>query len=137
MKTLTPAVAVLLALALTGCVGSSAARDTAPATPTSSLLPTLTVATLAGRLIAVGGPSGAPDATLTGTITIKGPGGSVLHADVGRSGVFKIQLSPGTYRLTGRSPQYNGGTVDCRSAAPTTTLVANRTVTADILCQRR
>ncbi len=95
------------------------------------------MATLSGRLIAVGGPSGAPDATLPGTITIKGPGGSLLHADVRRNGVFEIQLSPGTYRLTGRSPQFNGGSTDCTTATPTTTLVADRTVTADILCQRR
>lgn len=133
MKTVTLAVAVVLALGVTGCGGTPKAH---PTTPTHSLVGAPPVGTLSGRLIAVGGPAGAAETTLAGTITIKGPGGSVLHADVGRNGVFEIQLSPGSYRLTGRSPQYNGGTTDCTTATPTTTLVANRTVTADILCQR-
>ncbi|MCW2857004.1 MAG: hypothetical protein JWR52_2619 [Marmoricola sp.] len=128
------ALAVVLALTVAGCGGTAA--STTPPTPTNSLLPSIKVATLSGRLIAVGGPV-ASDAPLAGTITITGPGGSVVHAAVSRTGAFQIQLSPGTYRLSGRSPQFGGGTTDCHTATPTTILVADRTVTADILCQRR
>lgn len=135
MKTATLAAAALLLVAATACGGSAPTPH--PSTPTHSLVGAPPVGTLSGRLIAAGGPADAADTTLAGTITIKGAGGSVLHADVGKNGVFQIQLSPGTYRLTGRSPQYMGGTTDCTTATPTTTLVANLTVTADILCQRR
>ncbi|MCW2752593.1 MAG: hypothetical protein JWQ32_4 [Marmoricola sp.] len=135
MKSAPLALAAVLTLTVAGCGGKAA--STTPRPPTNSLLPPITVATLSGRLIAVGGSAGAPDTSLAGTITVTGPGGSVLHAPVGRTGAFQIQLSPGTYRLSGRSPQFGGGTTDCRTATPTTTLVAGRTVTADILCQRR
>jgi hypothetical protein len=70
-----------------------------------------------GTLRMVGGPAGASADAVAGTVTAAADSAGTLpvHCStmVGADGRFALVLAPGTWRLTGRSPSFNGGTVDC------------------------
>jgi hypothetical protein len=74
--------------------------------------------TLTGMLQAVGGPSGAGPRALSGHVTLHGPNGRRAIISVGADGRFSVPVSVGTYTVSGRSPQYDGGTADCRASGP-------------------
>lgn len=122
-----------LTLTLTGC-GGGGDKPAAKQTLQGSGLP---VATITGRLLAVGGPAGASPTPLKGTVTLAGANGSTVRAEVGNDGGFEVQTSPGRYRISGHSPSFDGGNGVCAAAKPEVTLVLGQTVTADVLCQRR
>jgi hypothetical protein len=65
--------------------------------------------TVTGMLVRVGGPttkSGPPPALpLPGTIVARNGAGQQFTATAGNDGRFDLSLPPGTYRLTGHSPQ--------------------------------
>ena len=93
-------------IALAGC-----SPPTGPPGPTG---------TLTGTLQAVGGPSGAGPRALAGQITLHGSNGKKSVITVGASGRFSVPATVGTYSVSGRSPQYEGGTADCRAPGPVT-----------------
>ncbi len=127
---------LVTALALTGSACGDDAPAAKPSAPSSSLVP-IPVGTVEGRLVAVGGPSDAGNRVLAGKLTIKGPQGATVNAEIGSNGRFAIQLAPGEYRLTATSEVYLDGTGICVTEPAVTVLVADQTVQTDLLCQQR
>lgn len=75
--------------------------------------PSGSLGTVTGTLRAVGGSSGASPQALAGEIILQGPNGK-FSFDAGVSASVPV----GTYTVTGRSPQYEGGNADCTASAP-------------------
>ena len=77
---------------LTGCRGQSGPRQT-----------------VTGLLIRVGGPVTVSQPQnrlpLPGTVVARNAEGEQFTTTTGKNGWFQLSLSPGTYRLTGHSPQ--------------------------------
>jgi hypothetical protein len=65
--------------------------------------------TVTGMLVRVGGPAGRsgppPPLPLPGTVVVRNAAGRQFTATAGKDGRFELSLPPGTYRLTGHSPQ--------------------------------
>jgi hypothetical protein len=65
--------------------------------------------TVTGMLVRVGGPPGKsgppPPLPLPGTIVARNAAGQQFTTTAGNDGRFELSLAPGTYRLTGHSPQ--------------------------------
>jgi hypothetical protein len=106
---------ILLAVTAAGMTLASCSSPDGPPGPTG---------TLTGTLQAVGGPSGAGPRGLPGQITLNGSHGtskaSITEITVGANGRFSVPVTVGTYIATGRSPHYEGGTVDCRASGSVT-----------------
>lgn len=120
---------VLALLALTGCGGSVEQTGT-----------------LMGYLYATGSPSpGSAGAVSTypvpGTVTAaQTVGGFVLTVDVPSDGSFTLHLPPGTYIVTGQSPNVviNRSPVPCSAnSGGEVTVYANQTRTVDVYCSNR
>lgn len=64
---------------------------------------------MAGMLVRVGGPAAKsgppPPLPLPGTVVARDSAGQQFTATAGNDGRFHLSLPPGTYRLTGHSPQ--------------------------------
>jgi len=96
------AVASLGAVMLAGAACGSAAGQV-------SVSPT-TTGVVVGTFIREGGPI-APngqqpkDVRLHGVIDFVAPGGPVVKVKVGEKGTFSVRLRPGTYSVSGRTPQ--------------------------------
>ncbi len=60
--------------------------------------------TVTGRFLVEGGPMGAGERPIRGTVTFTGAGRPRVSVPVGRSGTFSVVLAPGIYRVSGRSP---------------------------------
>lgn len=84
--------AVASALILAGCAGQTAGGREVD-----------------GLLVRVGGPAAksgsAPALPLPGTVVARNTAGQQFTATAGNDGRFQLSLPPGTYRLTGHSPQ--------------------------------
>lgn len=101
--------------------------------------------TVTGRFVREGGPlgpGGRQPATrpLSGLVQFTGPGGYVASVRVGRTGTFTVSLPPGTYRVSGRSPDImqvsDGGSeqeVPCSQPA-SVTVSAHRTTKLTLAC---
>jgi hypothetical protein len=76
--------------------------------------------TLTGMIQAVGGPSGAGPRALSGQVTLHGPNGHITSMTVAANGRFSAPVPVGKYTVSGQSPQYQGGTADCRASGPVT-----------------
>ena len=90
--------------------------------------------TLTGTLQAVGGPSGAGPRALSGQVTLHGANGSKAIISVGANGRFSVPASVGRYTVSGRSPQYEGGSADCNASAPVT-VTKGLTSSVEVDCQ--
>jgi hypothetical protein len=65
---------------------------------------------VSGKFERVGGPIGPggkqpPVVPLTGTMRFARAGHSTVRVHVGKSGKFSVRLAPGSYRVSGRTPQ--------------------------------
>jgi len=84
--------AAAIALILAGCSGQPAGSRT-----------------VTGVLVRVGGPAGLsgppPPLPLPGTIVARSTAGQQFTATAGNNGRFDLSLPPGTYQVTGHSPQ--------------------------------
>lgn len=89
-----------------------------------------------GRLLGVGGPPGATPSTWAGTITLRSEQ-ATYHAEAGDDGRFEVAVAPGRYRITGRSPSFDGGQAGCNPLRPFITLRPGRTARVDVLCQMK
>jgi hypothetical protein len=72
---------------------------------------------ITGQLREVGGPSGGAR-PVSGRVVAVETSKARCQVAVGPGGSFAMQLVPGTYTLTGRSPSYGDGTYECFSQAP-------------------
>lgn len=89
--------------------------------------------TLSGHLYMVGGPAPGTPRAVEGTVVATGPDGRHT-ATVGADGSYTMQLAPGTYTVTGTSPQYGEGKSPC-PANGTVAVVQSEVRTADAYCQ--
>lgn len=128
MKSTALVLAALLALSLTGCGGDDEPTD--EGTPASTPSLPVSVGTVEGRLVIADGAG--EERTVPGKLLIKGPGGSVLTADITDDGRFAIQLAPGKYRITATSPE---SADPCTTEVPVTVLVADETVETVVVCR--
>jgi hypothetical protein len=65
--------------------------------------------TVTGLLVRVGGPAPGSPVPLPGTVVAQNATGEQFTTTTGKDGRFQLSLPPGTYRLTGHSPQVMGG----------------------------
>jgi len=120
----------LMTIALTGCSSSNLASQDGP----SSASVGRGGGAVRGVLLLVGGPApGSPTAT-SGTITLRGP--SEYRARVEGGGHFKVAAEPGTYEVTGTSPEYGSGTYLCRATRPVV-VTSGRTTRVAVYCQMK
>lgn len=73
---------------------------------------------ITGKLQAVGGPAPVPPRPLQGTISVRTSDKRTYSTRVSSGGQFLIQVPIGTYSVTGRSPQYEGGHQPCVYLVP-------------------
>jgi hypothetical protein len=92
--------------------------------------------TLTGTLQAVGGPSGGGALALSGQVTLHGSSGHITGITVGANGRFSAPVPVGTYTVTGQSPQYEGGTVECHASGPVT-VSKGVTSSVEVDCQEK
>ena len=90
--------------------------------------------TLTGTLQAVGGPSGVGPRALSGKVTLHESNGTRDIISVGANGRFSIPATVGRYTVSGRSPQYEGGTADCKASGPVT-VTKGLTSSVEVDCQ--
>ena len=76
--------------------------------------------TLVGTLQAVGGPAGTGPRPLSGSVTFHGSNGNIATIYLSADGRFSAHLPVGRYTVSGRSPQFQGGTGDCQVSRPVT-----------------
>ena len=88
-----------------------------------------------GRLVRVGGPAPGSPVPLSGTIEARNRAGDVVAARVGRNGRFRLELAPGTYSLTGRSPLMEDGKMVCAAAKPVDVTRAGPTPRVPVICE--
>jgi hypothetical protein len=120
----------LTTIALTGCSPSNLASQDGP--PPASAGQGDGV--VRGVLLLVGGPApGSPRAT-SGTITLRGSSEYRVQAMGG--GHFMVRAEPGTYEVTGTSPDYGSGTYLCR-ATRSVVVTAGETTRVAVNCQMR
>ena len=70
-----------------------------------------------GSLREVGGPSGAADTPISGTVRFTGAG-HTFTAAAGGDGSFTLSLPAGTYDVVGTSPQWGDGNGRCLADGP-------------------
>ena len=90
--------------------------------------------TLTGTLQAVGGPPDAGPRALSGEVTLHESNGRGDVITVGANGRFSLPVAVGKYTVSGRSPQYGGGTAECHAPGPVT-VTKGVTSTAEVDCQ--
>jgi hypothetical protein len=89
--------------------------------------------TVVGTYIRAGGPAGAPDIPLSGTISFRGRSGSTTSFHSDDTGKFTVQLPAGTYAVTAESSLINDGKVPC-SQPLTTRVQTGKTATIALIC---
>jgi hypothetical protein len=90
--------------------------------------------TLTGTLQAVGGSPDAAPRALSGQVTLHGSNGRRSIISVGANGRFSVPASVGTYTVSGQSPQYGGGTAECKAPGPVTVTEGARS-SVEVDCQ--
>ena len=96
--------------------------------------PILATGVVQGTLEAVGGPGPGTARPLNGSIALRDSSGTVFTATAASDGVFLIRVPIGIYAITGRSPLYDSGDVDCQSSGAAN-LTANATIHVVVMCQ--
>jgi hypothetical protein len=108
---------------LTGCGGASGPHRT-----------------VQGSLIRVGGPAAfgkvPSPVPLPGVVVAKNRTGTQFTASAGKDGRFQLSLPPGTYRLTGHSPQVmvNGQQMLCTGTRTVQVTKTEPVHGADVVC---
>lgn len=126
--------AVAATLALTGLAGCGEDGPSSHSSPDTSFLDDAPTAVVKGRLLKVSGFAGRNPTPIAGTVSLAGQGGATSSSEVGADGTFEIRVRPGTYKVTGTSPQPDGGTAQCAAKATVTTVTADAETAVDVLC---
>lgn len=120
----------LMTIAVTGCSSSDLASQDGPSWASVGR----GGGAVRGLLLLVGGPApGSPTAT-SGTITIRDS--SEYRARVDGAGRFEVAAEPGTYEVTGTSPEYGSGKYLCRATRPVV-VTSGKTTRVAVYCQMR
>ena len=90
-----------------------------PSTTSADVVPG-SAATVTGVLRFSGGPVGAGQSELRGVIVFESGAGQITTATTGSDGTFTASVQPGTYTVTGTSPQYGDGKATCGALHPVT-----------------
>jgi hypothetical protein len=90
-----------------------------------------------GQLVRIGGPAPGSPVSLPGTIEARNSAGDVVAVSVRRNGRFRLELSPGTYRLTGHSPLMEDGKMVCGAAKPVDVTRSEPIATVTVVCPIR
>jgi hypothetical protein len=98
--------------------------------------PTTNTGVVSGTLEAVGGPGTVPARPLNGSIALRASDGTVFTATTTSDGVFSVRVPIGVYAISGRSPLYQSGAVDCISGGPAT-LTVGATIHVVVVCSER
>ena len=138
--------ALVLSLGLVGC--SSSQPSAASRSTTSGSYVTITrcltgvsggaaerPSEILGTLEMVGGPAPGLPRPVRGTVTATASSGNRCDVKVGDDGRFDLDLAPGVYRLTGRSPRFGGGRYPC--AADGKVALAGPLIVANVICSVR
>lgn len=118
---------ILLAVMAGGMTLASCSSPNGPSGP---------LGTVAGKLQAVGASSSTGPQALAGQITLHGPNGMKFSITAGADGRFSVPVTVGTYTVTARSPQYEGGTADCQASGPVT-VTQGVTSSIEVDCQEK
>jgi hypothetical protein len=90
---------------------------------------------LVGTLEAVGGPAPGTPRSLRGTVFIMTTDGvPVIDVHVGSKGKFSTSVPKGSFKVSGRSPQYEGGKEPCVAPGKVNVL-KGKTTKVVVLCQ--
>jgi hypothetical protein len=88
-----------------------------------------------GVIEAVGGPAPGTPRTLSGMAYLQETHGAIkMSVHVSSSGKFSATVPAGTYKVSGRSPQFNGEKVSCNAAGSISVKKA-KTTHALVMCQ--
>jgi hypothetical protein len=98
--------------------------------------PTVESGVVQGTLEAVGGPGPGTARPLKGSIALRDSDGTVFSATAAADGVFLVRVPIGIYAITGRSPVYESGDVDCVSSG-LATLTVDATIHVVVVCSER
>ena len=104
MNRLTAAAGAAAVVLFAACGGTAGPGTTGPGSTGSTVVTGTGATTVTGRFLVEGGPQGAGERPIRGTVTFTGAGGRQVSVLVGRSGTFSAVLVPGSYRVSGRSP---------------------------------
>ena len=118
---------ILLAVMAGGMTLASCSSPNGPSGP---------LGTVAGKLQAVGGSPGTGSRALAGQITLHESNGTRFGIAVGANGRFSVTAAVGTYTVTARSPQFEGGSTDCTASAPVT-VTQGVTSSVEVDCQEK
>lgn len=120
------ATAVLI-LSVSGC----GAED--KEAPSSDFLDESPTALVSGRLLQVDSTGSNPK-PVAGTVILSGKDGAKVTTEVERDGTFEVRVYPGTFQVTGTSPQPDGGAAQCAAQDSATTVSAEAPTSVDVLC---
>lgn len=106
--------------------------------------PTMTSATpiigpsggIAGRFLAVGGPSGAQPTPQYGRLVMRRNGHVAMTVQVSRDGRYDFGVLPGRYTVVGYSPLYNNDHAPCRPYPPVVDVRRGYTTHINVYCER-
>jgi hypothetical protein len=140
MNRLTAGTAALAVLLLAACGGTTGTVETG-----TDMTAATGATTVTGRFLIEGGPmrpgGGQPgERPLRGTVTFTALGGRTVSVPAGRSGTFSVGLAPGTYHVSGRSPEImevssDGAQHETACSQPLTVHVAGqRTLKIAVTC---
>lgn len=93
-------------------------------------------ATVTGVLRMTGGPAGADQPGVSGVVVLRSSRGPEITTTAGSDGTFAVAVPPGSYTVTGTSPQYADGGGTCRATDPVTVSAGAR-ADVDVACQVR
>jgi hypothetical protein len=118
--------------------GSSVVKETGSSVGGGTGSSVATENSASGTLEMVGGPAPGSPRPVPGTVMFRSTGavGRTYSATAGADGHFELGLPPGSYMVTGRSPLYVQGLIDCQAGAP---VMVSGAVMAPVLvtCQVR
>ena len=126
MRTSVPA--LLCCFVLAGCTGTVALK----VQPSATLAPGGVVT---GNFVRVGGPYPGAAVPLSGQLDFTSSSHTTI-VQVARDGKFTAHLPPGSYTLSGTSPQIISGSRPCSSPSEFA-LAAGQRLTRDVVCHIR
>ncbi len=91
--------------------------------------------TIDGHLVVTGGAPQLPATRpMSGQVTATDTSGKSVSVSTDPSGVFALQLSPGTYTLIGKSPAFGSGKYPCQTRGGAVRVSSGHRTTVLVIC---